>query len=82
MDHVLGADPYVKEAADAYYDDIIIDSTKVSVERVKEVLDSFGLETKPPVKIDGGRVLGLAVSRIGDELRWRRDGQVPELRID
>ena len=79
MDHVLGSDPQIAEAADAYYDDIMIDSSKVSAERVVEVLDRFGLETKPPVKINGGRVLGLAVRKTDGELRWHRNGNIPAL---
>ena len=52
---------------------------KVPAEHAVAVFNSFGLETKPPVKINGGRVLGLAVREINGELRWTRDGKVPDL---
>ena len=79
MSHILNSDKRVAEATDSYYDDIIVDTGKVPAEHVVAVFNSFGLETKPPVKINGGRVLGLAVREINGELRWTRDGKVPHL---
>ena len=79
MSHILNSDKRVAEATDSYYDDIIVDTGKVPAEHVMAVFNSFGLETKPPVKINGGRVLGLAVREINGELRWTRDGKVPDL---
>lgn len=80
MQHVLGFDPEVSAATDAYYDDVVVDTRRITVERVMEVLEAFGLEAKPPIDIDGGRVLGLAVRSSNCELHCERVSAIPVTR--
>jgi hypothetical protein len=76
---VLSYDSEIKEATDAYYDDILVaENENVDVTRVRELLKSFGLVTKEPAPLKGGRVLGLDVLDTNDEkLCWKRSDDVP-----
>jgi len=80
LEHVLASDEAVKEGTDAYYDDIIVDTNKTTTNQLMSVLTRFGLEAKPPIAINGGRVLGLAVKETANgKLKWQRDGPLPQL---
>ena len=81
LQFVLQTDPEVAEATDSYVDDIVVDTSKVPVERVVQVLKSFGLEAKEPIVLEGNRLLGLRVVRNNhnDRLQWKRDGSVPQI---
>ena len=43
IEHVLDSDSEVAAATDAYYDDIIVDTSKVSIDRVMDLLTMYGL---------------------------------------
>lgn len=75
---VFSMDPVVEAGVDSYIDDIIVNADVVSCEKVISLLDQFGLESKPPVPLDGARVLGLKVAKEGCSIRWKRDNAVPD----
>ena len=76
---VLSLDATVAAGTDHYVDDIIVNESVVSVERVKQHLTEYGLESKDPEPLDGARVLGLRVSQRNGDVVWRRDNVLPEL---
>ena len=55
LKHVLGSDLAVQSSTEAYYDEIVVDTAKIPIERLMAVLKRFGLEAKLPMAIDGGR---------------------------
>lgn len=73
---VLSLDSEVERGTDNYIDDIIVNESIVSSERVQEHLSQYGLVAKPTEKIDGGRVLGLRVERKDNTLCWKRDNTI------
>ena len=77
---ILNADPDISAATDHYVDDIVINTDMVSVNKVVEHLQRYGLETKPPETLDGAHVLGLhlAIKQQGG-LTWTRGKAVPQL---
>ena len=77
---VLGEDVDVQRAASPYVDDIYIDNSVVSTDRVREHLLKFGLRCKPAERVtDGARVLGLWVCGDDDKLVWKRCNEIPDL---
>ena len=76
---VLSLDSEVRAGTDSYIDDIVVNNTVVTNERVVRLLRDYGLEAKPPESLDGSRVLGLRVKRIEESLVWRRDNVVDPL---
>jgi ribonuclease HI len=77
---VLSSDPQTAAGTDSYIDDIIVNENIVSCEQVQTLLLRFGLESKPPELLNGGRVLGLRVSDKDGVLWWRRDNQMEKLK--
>jgi len=74
---VLSMDPGVARATDSYIDDIIVDDSVLKAEIVVQHLAMFGLEAKEPEPLDGGRILGLRVSKgRNGVMEWRRDNVV------
>mgnify|MGYP003544645144 CR=1 FL=1 len=74
LEHVLSSNEVVKTGTDVYYDDIVVNNDKTPTDRLIMVLNRFGLESKPPVAIDGGLVLRHAVkTEANGMLRWQRD---------
>jgi len=80
LNKVLSSDPDIADATDSYVDDIIVNNDKVSNESVLKLLQEFGLEAKEPESLDGGRALGLRVTKRGGVLEWSRDNQVDDLK--
>ena len=77
---VLKQDERVEAGTDSYIDDIIVNEDVVSVEEVAAHLQRFGLEAKPPENLEGGRVLGLAISRTeSGELLFGRGNEIPQI---
>jgi hypothetical protein len=74
---VLSSDADVAAATDNYYDDILVEESKVTVERVKAHLSSYGLETKESESLVGSKVLGLQIEVRRGALSWRRFGDPP-----
>jgi hypothetical protein len=78
---VLSLDKDVAKGADHYIDDIWIDESVVSAEKVRLHLLKYGLVAKDPVPLTDTRVLGLRVQKDDGELhKWSRDGEQPAIR--
>ncbi|XP_065645530.1 uncharacterized protein LOC136076000 [Hydra vulgaris] len=77
---VLFLDKFVESGTDSFIDDIIVNNNIVSGYRVQELLKKYGLDSKLPEKLVGGRVLGLRVYKQCNQVRWKRDNipKVPE----
>lgn len=83
----LAQDDEVRQATSPYVDDILVNEDIMSVERVQEHLERFGLSCKPPEKVPcGARVLGLTVKRHTDapdgnetHLVWERANELPTI---
>lgn len=63
LDKVLSMDDTVCRATDHYIDDILVQESVASASRVREHLHCYGLESKEPASLDGGRVLGIALKK-------------------
>jgi len=74
---VLSLDEEIQRATNSYIDDIIVNESVVSSERVRDHLLKFGLEAKPSESIAGSRVLGLRVEAHDSKLRWNRGNAIP-----
>ena len=79
---VLSLDATVAAGTDHYVDDIIVNESVVSVDKVKQHLTEYGLESKDPEPLDGARVLGLRVSQRNGDAVWQRDNVLPEVSAD
>ena len=77
---VLSLDAEIDAATDHYIDDIIVNSSLVSVARVAAHLQRYGLQTKPPERIEDACVLGLQVRGVaGQGLLWSRGNELPDV---
>ena len=63
LKEVLAQDNSVQSGTDYFMDDIIVQENIVILDQVAAHLQQYGLETKPPEALDGGRVLGLHLNR-------------------
>ena len=80
LKEVLAKDPNIQRGTDHYIDDVIVDESIVSAEEVAAHLGKYGLATKPPEAVDGGRVLGLRLSRDHNGvLKFYRGKEIPEI---
>ena len=80
---VLSLDDDVRSGTDHYIDDIVVNESVVSAERVCHHLRHYGLEPKEPVSLDGGRLLGIALRRVGDgHLQMSRGAELPTSVVD
>ena len=76
---VLSLDPVVERGTSSFIDDILVDESVVSVERVKAHLNEYGLVTKDPQPLDGGSALGLRIHRgVDGELWYDRGNKLPD----
>ena len=62
---ILGLDDAIRRNTDNYIDDIIVNTSAVSVEYVADHLARYGLKTKPPQPLAFDKVLGLQIDKIG-----------------
>ena len=77
---VLSLNEQVRRGTDSYIDDIIVAEDVVSVEDVVSYLALYGLEAKRPEPMDGGRVLGLSLSKNDEgKLLFKRGNELPSL---
>ena len=60
---VLSLDEDVNKGTDHYIDDILVQESVVSAAKVREHLLRYGFESKEPMDLDGGKVLGIALSK-------------------
>lgn len=79
LGEVLSLDPDVGRATDHYVDDIMVQESIVSADRVRKHLQAYGLESKEPEPLVGGRVLGIALSKSpSGYLEMSRGSELPE----
>ena len=77
---VLQKDQEIGAATSSYIDDIHVDVTKVTADRVREHLEKYGLEAKEPEELDGGSALGLKLRRSPEgKLLFFRANEIPEV---
>ena len=77
---VLAKDERIRKNTDSYIDDIIVREDGITVSDVAAHLQKYGLEAKQPEDLEGGRVLGLAISRDSNQkLVYGRGNEVPHL---
>lgn len=80
LKEVLRLDERVKRGTDSYIDDIIVNEEVISADEVVKHLARFGLETKPPVELCGGKVLGLSLNQDrSGKLVFTRGNELPKL---
>jgi transposase InsO family protein len=60
---VLSLDDHVHRATDHYINNIVVQEWVASAEEVRQHLAKYGLVTKEPEGLDGGRLLGIALNR-------------------
>lgn len=60
---VLSLDDRIHRGTDHYIDDIIVQESTVGVDEVRQHLARYGLETKEPEDLDGGRLLGISLKK-------------------
>ena len=77
---VLSLDPVIDAATDHYIDDIVVNCSLVSPERVVEHLRRYGLQTKPLECFEDTCVLGLQLRSVpGQGLMWSRSNEIPNV---
>ena len=67
--NVLAKDKVVKRATCSYIDDILVDEIEVTVERVRDHVNSYGLTTQRTEALEDGMALGL-------KLQWNKEGKL------
>ena len=60
---VLSLNDGVRRGTDHYINDIVVQESIVGVGEVRAHLTKYGLETKEPEDLDGGRLLGIALNK-------------------
>lgn len=73
---VLSLDATIEKGTDSYIDDVAVNESIVSSERVRQHLLRFGLVAKPSESLDGARVLGLRVNQHDGRFCWSRDNDL------
>ena len=76
---VLSSSEDVRLETDSCIDDIFVDMSKVSCEKVVSVLEAFGLQSKPPEMINDCIVLGLRVHKFGHSYQWGGDNKLSDI---
>jgi transposase InsO family protein/ribonuclease HI len=81
---VLEQEKDINAATDHYIDDVLVQDDVVSAEQVVSHLRKYGLESKPPETLEGGRVLGLQLDTNGrgSPLAFRRGNEIPVVTSD
>ena len=75
---VLSIDPLVDSATDHYIDDIMVQESIATAAYVRAHLRRYGLQSKEPESLDGGRVLGITLSKSAcGHLRMSRGSDFP-----
>ena len=80
LKNVLAKDEVIKRATCSYIDDILVDKTEVTAERVREHVDTYGLTIKPTEALEDGMALGLKLWRTKEgKLVFRRGSEIPKV---
>ncbi|KAG1686772.1 DNA primase large subunit [Nymphon striatum] len=77
---VLSMDERVRRGTDHYIDDIVVRESVLSAQELREHLARYGLESKAPEGLDGGRVLGISLRKgSGGHLEMSRGMALSEI---
>ncbi|KAG1663749.1 hypothetical protein GQR58_020218 [Nymphon striatum] len=80
---VLSMDERVRRGTDHYIDDIVVRESVLSAQELREHLARYGLESKAPEGLDGGRVLGISLRKgSGGHLEMSRGMALSEIVMD
>ncbi|KAG1680249.1 hypothetical protein GQR58_012484 [Nymphon striatum] len=80
---VLSMDERVRRGTDHYIDDIVVRESVLSAQELREHLARYGLESKAPEGLDGGRVLGISLRKgSGGHLEMSRGMALSEIVVD
>ncbi|KAG1712190.1 hypothetical protein GQR58_002379 [Nymphon striatum] len=80
---VLSMDERVRRGTDHYIDDIVVRESVLSAQELREHLARYGLESKAPEGLDGGRVLGISLRKgSGGHLEMSRGMVLSEIVMD
>ena len=83
LKHVLAKNRDIQMATSSYVDDILVNTTSVPCDLVKDHLKAYGFATKPAEALTDGSVLGLKVHENSDgKLIFRRGNIIPEIPVD
>lgn len=83
LKQVLAQDENIARATDHYIDDIMVQESVVSASRVRKHLLKYGLESKEPEDLNGGRVLGIALKQDPNKhLLMSRGAEFPSFFLD
>ncbi|KAG1706162.1 Carcinine transporter [Nymphon striatum] len=76
-------DERVRRGTDHYIDDIVVRESVLSAQELREHLARYGLESKAPEGLDGGRVLGISLRKgSGGHLEMSRGMALSEIVMD
>lgn len=79
---VLSMDDRVRRGTDHYIDDIVVQESVVGVDEVRAHLTRYGLETKEPEALNGGRLLGIALNEYsGRNLQMTRGSPLADINL-
>lgn len=79
VNKVLSIDSTVRAGTDSYIDDIIVNESVISCDRVIELLATYGLQSKPAEPLIGSRILGLSIVQKNGETYWGRGNKVVDV---
>lgn len=77
---ILGLREDIQRFTSSYIDDILVNVSQISSDKVISHLQSYGRVAKPAEKLEGGAALGLKLSRgLAGELRFEQNGELPSV---
>ena len=80
LKNLLAKDEVVKRATCSYIDDILVDETEVTAERVRKYVNTYGLTAKPTETFEDGMALGLKLWRNKEgKLIFGRGSEIPKV---
>ncbi|MEL6805127.1 MAG: hypothetical protein AAFO91_15250, partial [Bacteroidota bacterium] len=79
---VLSLNERISAGTDHCVDDIVVQEAVVSSQEVREHLARYGLESKEPFTLDGGKVLGIALESMPDgRLKMSRGRDLEDVKV-
>ena len=80
LKNVLAKDEAVKRTTCSYINDILVDESEVTAERVREHVNTYGLTAKPTEALEDGMALDLKLRQNKEgKLVFGRGSKIPEV---
>ena len=77
---VLTKDNAVKRAANSYIDDVLVEEAEVTVEKVRDHVNTYRLTAKPSESLGNKMAMGLKLQQNkARKLMFRRGNEIPEV---